>query len=234
MMPGSIRLFVSAPLFAGAEIPALPGQAHYLGAVMRRAAGDAVVLFNGADGEWRARIAAIRRDQAMLVAEAQLRPQLAEPGIVLAFALLKRDTTNWLVEKATELGVAVLQPLLTARTQSERVNLSRLAIIATEAAEQCERLSVPVLHPPRRLGEFLADWPADKSLAVAMERSDAAPPGAPAAGLLVGPEGGFTAGELDGLRRLAFVVPISLGPRILRAETAALAGLALLGAQAGQ
>ena len=121
---------------------------------------------------------------------------------------------------------------MTERTQSDRVNLARLAGIATEAAEQCERLTVPVLHEPVKLAAFLAQWPRDRPLAVAMERVATARIQGPAAGLLVGPEGGFTTGELDGLRRLACVVPVSLGPRILRAETAALAGLTLLQAQA--
>ena len=231
-MSGSIRLFVSAPLFAGAEIPALPGQVHYLAHVMRCAVGDEVSVFNGADGEWRARIGLLRRERAILVAEALLRPQENEPELVLGFALLKRDPTDWLVEKATELGASVLQPVMTERTQSDRVNLARLAGIATEAAEQCERLTVPVLHEPVKLAAFLAQWPRDRPLAVAMERVATARIQGPAAGLLVGPEGGFTTGELDGLRRLAFVVPVSLGPRILRAETAALAGLTLLQAQA--
>ena len=232
-MPGSIRIFVSAPLFEGAEIPALPGQAHYLAHVMRRAVGDEVAIFNGADGEWRARIASLRRDKVVLVAEVELRAQAPEPDLMLGFALLKREATDWLVEKATELGASVLQPLITERTQSDRVNLARLAAIATEAAEQCERLTVPVLHEPLKLPAFLAAWPPERKLAVAMER--VATPGVrhAASGLLVGPEGGFTPAELDGLRRLAFVVPVSLGPRILRAETAALAGLALLQAQAG-
>lgn len=210
----------------------MPGQVHYLAHVMRRAVGDEVSVFNGSDGEWRARIATLRRDRAVLVAEALLCPQVSEPHLVLGFALLKRDATDWLVEKATELGASVLQPVITERTQSDRVNLARLAAIATEAAEQCERLTVPVLHEPLKLGAFLAQWPSDRPLAVAMERVATARIQGPATGLLVGPEGGFTSGELDGLRRLAFVVPVSLGPRILRAETAALAGLALLQAQA--
>ena len=172
-MPGSIRLFVAAPLLEGAEIAALPGQAHYLGHVMRRRAGEEVLLFNGADGEWRARIAAIGRDRARFEVLERTRPQLPEPDLWLCFALLKRDATDLVVEKATELGASRILPVITERTQAARVNLERLAAIATEAAEQCERLSVPALHEPVRLAELLAGWPAGRGLAVAVERAGA-------------------------------------------------------------
>lgn len=231
-MSGPIRLFVPAPLHAGALLPATPGQAHYLGRVMRRAAGDRVLLFNGADGEWDARIVSLGRGAASLEAERQRRPQTPEPELWLLFAALKRDATDLVAEKATELGVSVIQPVLTARVNTQRVNTARLAAIATEAAEQSGRLSVPALRAPVPLAAALAAWPADRPLAVAFERGAAAPVGGGAGGLLVGPEGGFTDEELDGLRARPFVVPISLGPRILRAETAVIAGLALLQAQA--
>lgn len=230
-MPGSIRLFVAAPLLADTLVPATAAQAHYLGTVMRRAAGDPVVLFNGADGEWAARIATLRRDRAAFTVEHRLRPQTAEPDLWLLFAPLKRDATDLVAQKATELGVSRLQPVLTARTNAARVNLERLAAIAAEAAEQSERLTVPVLRPPRPLPEVLDDWPADRRLAAALERTEAPAIAAPAGALLVGPEGGFTAAELDALRARPFVQPVSLGPRILRAETAVIAGLALLQAQ---
>lgn len=228
----TIRLFVTDALLPGAELPASPAQAHYLGNVMRRSVGDAVRLFNGRDGEWLARLVHLRRDQAVFQAEVQERPQAPEPDLWLAFAPLKRDTTHIVVEKATELGVSVLLPVMTARTNAERVNLPRLQAIATEAAEQCERLSVPEVRPPQRLEALLRDWPAERSLAVGMERVEAAPIRAPAGGFLVGPEGGFTGGELDALHRHPFVTPVTLGPRILRAETAAIVGLALLQAHA--
>jgi 16S rRNA (uracil1498-N3)-methyltransferase len=177
----------------------------------------------------------MRRDRCELVLGARLRPQAAELDLWLAFAPLKRDATDLVAEKATELGVAALLPVLTARTVAARVNLDRLAAIATAAAEQCERLTVPRLAPPVALAALLADWPAERVLVAALERQGAPPvrrPAGPAA-LLVGPEGGFTGAELDLLRRHPFVVSAGLGPRILRAETAAIAGLALLGASGG-
>jgi 16S rRNA (uracil1498-N3)-methyltransferase len=229
-MPGSIRLFVTAPLAAGAQIAATAAQAHHLGVVMRRAIGDPVVLFNGSDGEWAARIVKLRRGAAGFVADEMLRPQAPEPDLWLAFALLKRDATDLVVQKATELGVAALHPVLTARTNVQRVNLARFHAIATEAAEQSERLTVPAIHEPRPLAVLLQSWPAGRRLVVAAERA-AAPPIVPTrepAALLVGPEGGFAPTELDALRQHPLVTIVSLGPRILRAETAAIAGLARL------
>ncbi len=229
-MSGSIRLHVAAPLTEGVELEATPGQAHYLAAVMRRAPGGTVRVFNGADGEWEARIIALHRGRARLRVERRLRAQRAEPDLWLAFAVLKRDATDLTVQKATELGAAVLQPVLTARTGAARVNTERLAAIATEAAEQCERLTVPRIAAPRPLREVLATWPSGRPLFAAVER-EAAPklrPWPGPAGLLVGPEGGFAPAELDELRHHPLVKPVSLGPRILRAETAAIVGLALL------
>ena len=232
-MSPSIRLYVTEPLHAGASIEATTAQAHYLRVVMRRGVGDAVGIFNGTDGEWLSRIATLGRDRARLVAETQLRPQTEEPDLWLLFAPLKRDATDLVVQKATELGTARLMPVLTERANASRLNLVRLTAIATEAAEQCERLTVPRIDPARRLAEVLAAWPDKRTLVVAMERARA-PPIRPANGpaaLLVGPEGGLTAGELDALVRHPFVQPATLGPRVLRAETAAIAGLALLQAQ---
>ncbi len=233
-MTGSIRLFVDAPLHAGAAIVATPAQARYLGRVMRRAAGDVVLLFNGSEGEWQARIGRLTRDAATFEVRLRTRAQPIEPDPWLLFAPLRRDLTELVVQKATELGAALIQPVLTARTNPGRVNLERLALIATEAAEQCERLTAPRIAAPRRLGDVLADWPQGRALVLAAERSGAPPvPGltTPAA-LLVGPEGGFAPAELDAMRATPFVVLASLGPRILRAETAAIVGLALLQARA--
>jgi 16S rRNA (uracil1498-N3)-methyltransferase len=229
-MPGSIRLYLPAPLQAAAELATTPGQAHYLATVMRRAVGETVQVFNGRDGEWEAGIRTLRRDRAILVVERQRRPQAMEPDSWLLFAPLKRDATDLVVQKATELGASRILPVLTDRTNSARINLGRLHAIAIEAAEQCERLTVPDIAEPRRLAALLADWPDDRQLVAALERA-AAPPVVPVRGpsaLLVGPEGGFTDLELDALRRHPLVVAGSLGPRILRAETAAIAGLALL------
>lgn len=234
-MSGSIRLYVTALLLAGAEIDASPAQAHYLGNVMRRSPGDAVRVFNGADGEWQARILSVRRDRARLVAESLLRPQAPEPDLWLAFSPLKRDATDLVVEKATELGASALLPVFTERTNTTRLNEARLLAIATEAAEQCERLTLPRIATPRRLADLLADWPSERPLVAALERQSAppVPPLAGPAALLIGPEGGFTDAELDVLRLCPFVISASLGARILRAETAAIVGLALLQASRG-
>jgi 16S rRNA (uracil1498-N3)-methyltransferase len=221
------RLHVPGELAAGRLLSLSPEQAHYLGTVMRLAAGDRVSLFNGRDGEWCARIEEIRREKARVTAETQTRPQVPEPDLWLAFAPLKRDATDLVVQKATELGVSALLPVFTARTNAARINADRLGAIAREAAEQSERLTVPELRSPVPLYDLLASWPEGRSLAAAIERGEPSPL-PPAGALLVGPEGGFAPAELDVLRAARFVSVISLGPRILRAETAAIAGLALL------
>jgi 16S rRNA (uracil1498-N3)-methyltransferase len=225
-----IRLFVEPDLAAGGAVAATEGQAHYLGGVMRRAVGDAVHLFNGRDGEWACRIASMARGKASFAVETMVRAQEAEPDLWLAFAVLKRDTTDLVVQKATELGVSALLPVFTERTNAGRVNADRLRAIAVEAAEQSERLTVPAIRPALKLHDTLAAWPPGRPLFVARERADAAPP-APVsgpAGLLVGPEGGFGPHDILALDACDFLHPISLGPRILRAETAAIVGLALL------
>jgi 16S rRNA (uracil1498-N3)-methyltransferase len=227
----SPRLFVPDALAEGADIPGTPGQAHYLGNVLRREQGAPVRLFNGRDGEFTAKIATLRRDRLVFTVEAQTRKQVAEPDLWLVFSPLKRDATDLVVQKAVELGVSALVPVFCARTNTARVNVDRLAAIAMEAAEQSERLTIPALHAPRPLFDVLADWAPDRLLVAAVERLAAAGPdlrqGTPG-GLLVGPEGGFTPRELDVMHATPFIQPVSLGPRILRAETAALAGLALL------
>jgi 16S rRNA (uracil1498-N3)-methyltransferase len=226
------RLFVSAELREGADIGGSAEQAHYLRIVLRCAPGDAVRLFNGADGEWLARINVQRRDTVSFSIEAQLRPQQPEIGPWLIFALLKRDATDLVVRQAVELGASRLLPVITERTNASRVNGERLHAIAMEAAEQSERLTIPPVDPPLRLDAVLADWPARRKLFAAFERSwSGAAQGASYIGdvaLLVGPEGGFTQTEREKLCRYDFVTPISLGPFVLRAETAAAAGLAQL------
>ena len=229
-MRRSIRLHIAAALAVGGTITATRAQAHYLAAVMRLGPGATVLLFNGRDGEFRARIGAIGRAGATLHVTEATRRQAAEPDLWLAFALLKRDAIDLVVQKATELGVAELHPVRTERGNTQRTNAERLTAIATEAAEQSERLTVPKLHAPRPLVGLLSDWPPERRLFAAIERSDA-PPIAATAGpraLLVGPEGGFSSAELDALLTHPLVIPASLGPRILRAETACIVGLALL------
>lgn len=234
-MTGSIRLFVPDALFQGARVAPSAAQAHYLGGVMRRTAGDAVLLFNGRDGEFHARITALRRDRAELVVEQQSRAQAADADLWLAFAVLKRDATDLVVQKATELGVSRLLPVFSERSNAGRVNLARLQAIAIEAAEQSERLTVPELAAPARLGAMLADWPLGRPLFAAIERqaAPAIPPMHGPCALLVGPEGGFAPAEVELLRRHPFLQAVHLGPRVLRAETAAIAGLALLQAGVG-
>src|SRR3954451_19147546 len=206
-----IRLHVTDKLAAGETIAASAGQAHYLGSVMRRTVGDAVRLFNGRDGEWDARIAAMGRGKASITIELLVRPQADDADnradIWLMFAVLKRDQTDLVVQKATELGVSALLPVFTERTNAGRVNEDRLRAIAIEAAEQSERLTIPAIRPARQLHDALTGWPAERSLFVAMERADARPlsPMSGPAGLLIGPEGGFGPRDLTAMDRCRFV-----------------------------
>jgi 16S rRNA (uracil1498-N3)-methyltransferase len=236
----SIRLFVTAPLVPGAAVELGQEQAHYLKHVMRLSEGDAVALFNGSEGEFRARIGSFGKRAAHLIVEEQTRPQLPEPDLWLVFAPIKRARIDYLVEKATELGAGALVPVITRHTHVERLNLDRLRAHAIEAAEQSERLTVPRIDEPRALDEVIAGWDASRRVMLCDESGTAPPAAAALAGLsaaawavLVGPEGGFAETELDALRKLPFVSAVSLGPRILRADTAALAGLAVLQALRG-
>ena len=232
------RSFLDAPLSEGAEIPGTPAQAHHLGTVLRRGPGDAVAVFNPRDGEFAATIAALRKDRCAFSLRERMRAPAAEPDLRLMVAVLKRDALDWVVEKATELGVSAIHPVTTRRTVVDRVNLDRLSAIARGAAEQCERLSIPVIHAAVPLHAALDAWDG-APLLVAAERRGALPIGHATHGLrlpcgwLVGPEGGFEGGELDDATRRPFVTAVALGPRILRAETAAVAGLAVLQALAG-
>lgn len=231
-----IRLFVTATLAAGAEI-ALPDRAaHYLVTVMRRRAGDEIRLFNSQDGEWTARLTAVERKRAVAVMTGQVCAPRPEPDLWLLFAPPKGARQDMVVEKGTELGVARFLPTRLQRSVVDRVNPARLQAIAIEAAEQCERLTIPAVESLASLEERLATWPAGRRLIVCDERGGAPLVGflaaerfkaATAWGILVGPEGGFAPAELDVLGKLAFVVRANLGPRILRAETAAILAVGL-------
>lgn len=231
--PVVARLYVPDDLSVDAAVVATEDQAHYLRNVLRLAPGAVIAVFNGRDGEFAARIDRLDRKGATLAVGARRRAQIPNPDLWLLFAPIKRQRIDILVEKATELGVAELRPVITRHTQVERVNLARLRAHAIEAAEQTERLSVPTVHEPVALDQALAAWPAGRRLVVCAERR-AAPPiaaalaelDAGAYGILTGPEGGFAEAELDGLLKLPFVTPVSLGPRVLRADTAAVAALA--------
>ncbi|EKV30542.1 Ribosomal RNA small subunit methyltransferase E [Caenispirillum salinarum AK4] len=229
------RLFVEADLTEGAAVDLPQAQAHYLGTVMRAKDGETVALFNGRDGEWRAEIARVSKKAATLTVADRMRPQAPEPDVWLCFAPLKKDATDMVVQKAVELGVSRLQPVMTARTNASRFNTERARANAIEAAEQCERLTVPEVAEPVALPDLLAGWPErapGRPLFIADETGRGTPLSDVAAGsegaiaaFVIGPEGGFAQSELDHLRSLDFVVPVGLGPRILRAETAALAAL---------
>lgn len=232
------RLFVAEPLATGTMVRIEGNPAHYLARVMRAATGDIVILCDDVTGEWAARIADVgKRDVALEVAE-MLRPREAVPDLWLCAALLKKDRFDLILEKATELGVARIQPLITRRCVADKLNLDRARAIATEAAEQCARTALPQLGEPVKLDALLAGWPEGRTLFFADENGGepaaaafAAHPG-PAA-ILTGPEGGFDDAERAAIRAHPAARAITLGPRILRGETAAIAALATWMATAG-
>jgi 16S rRNA (uracil1498-N3)-methyltransferase len=234
----SARIFTTRNLGPGVPVPLERPQSHYLIHVMRLREGDPVAVFNGSDGEWRAAVAEPDRHAVTLRCDVQTRPQRPEPDLWLAFAPLKKTPTDFVVEKATELGASRLVPVFTRHTAAERVKVERLRAQAIEAAEQCERLSVPEVAEAMNLDSLLAGWPADRRLFVLDETGGGRPIADVLAesraggekmpsrhAFLIGPEGGFSFNELDALRKLAFVTAVGVGPRILRAETAALAAL---------
>jgi 16S rRNA (uracil1498-N3)-methyltransferase len=224
------RLFVAPALCDGASVELDPKQANYLGNVLRMSTGSELLLFDGTSGEWLARIAEAGKKRMTLTVERRTREPETIPDVWLAFAPVKRAQTDWLVEKATELGVARLQPVMTDRTVAERVRLDRVNAIAIEAAEQCGRTRLPEIGEPQALARFLSSRDPQRTLYFADEVRDGEPVGSAfrtgPAFILTGPEGGFTDAERQSIRSAANTVPISLGPRILRAETAALAALA--------
>ena len=231
------RLFVEADLAAGGEAPLDDAQVHYLRNVMRRPDGAPLLLFNGRDGEWSGTLLARGKKSAVAELGERTREQAPEPDVWLCFAPVKRARIDYIAEKATELGVSVLQPVVTRHTAVERVNVDRLRANAVEAAEQTERLTVPEVCEPIDLGKLLDGWPAERRLlmcdetgggppiAEALSQLDDAARAAPWA-IIIGPEGGFADVELRALRRIKDVTSVGLGPRILRADTAALAALA--------
>lgn len=237
----SQRLFVEAPLEAGASVVLDRGQANYLLNVLRFAPGDAVLVFNGRDGEWRASLAMAGRKAASLLLEARTRAQPAAGRVTYAFAPLKQARLDYMVQKAVEMGAGCLQPVVTRHTQVARLNLDRVRANAVEAAEQCGVLALPAIGPVLRLERWLDDLPEATPLIVCDEEADVADPvqalsglaGRPEPCLLVGPEGGFAAEERALLLARRGVVRLSLGPRILRADTAAVAALALVQAVLG-
>lgn len=234
------RLFVSGDLAAGGEIEADPQQSHYLAHVLRLGEGAELLLFNGRDGEWSATVSAIRKKAVRLCVGGLQRPQPAAAGLIYCFAPLKRERLDYLVQKAVEMGAGVLQPVVTQHTQVPKPGLDRLRANVIEAAEQCGVLAVPDLRETVRLERLLSDWESGRRLIFCDE--DAATNNPMAAlgaiaerklALLVGPEGGFSDEERHMLRALPFVTAIPLGPRILRADTAAVAALAVIQATIG-
>ena len=231
----SPRLFVEAPLAAGAAVALDRAQAHYLTAVLRMASGDRVLAFNGRDGEWAATLAAQKRG-ASLAVTVQTRAQTPAGDLHYLFAPLKSARLDYLVQKAVEMGAALLQPVLTRHGQVARVNLSRIKANAIEAAEQCGILSIPAIGAPADLNRLLGAREPSRWLVFCDEAADTADPiaalkavpaGAPVA-VLVGPEGGFADDERAALLKQPNVVRLALGPRILRADTAAVAVLAVV------
>jgi 16S rRNA (uracil1498-N3)-methyltransferase len=233
------RLYIEQSLAAGATIATDERALHYLRNVMRRSPGDPVVLFNGRDGEFEAQIASLDKRKGALEVTRLRRAQDSVPDLVLCFAPLKKDAIDFLVEKATELGVAAFQPVMTRRTAASRLNLERLRANAIEAAEQTERLTIPEVRAPISFDTLVSSWEPARHIILCAEAGpalpiadalkaltfDVSPPNTWA--IFCGPEGGFHVSELDRLRTLPFVTPVGLGPRILRADTAALTALAV-------
>ncbi|MFP5076036.1 16S rRNA (uracil(1498)-N(3))-methyltransferase [Rhizobium sp. YIM 134829] len=234
------RLFVEAPLHDGAVVEASREQVNYLANVLRMEEGREVLLFNGRDGEWRARLRFPTRKRVELVLEEQTRPQPPLPDLHYLFAPLKVGRLDYLVQKAVEMGAGLLQPVMTQHVQGKLGSLERLRANVMEAAEQCGILAVPAVLEPVRLDALLDDWSPDRRMVFCDEGAESNNPlpileriEEQALALLVGPEGGFSEAERQRLHALPFVTAIPLGPRILRADTAAVAALAVLQASRG-
>ncbi|MGB3877258.1 MAG: 16S rRNA (uracil(1498)-N(3))-methyltransferase [Shinella zoogloeoides] len=234
------RLFIGDALAAGTAVEASKDHFHYLTNVLRMAEGDAVLLFNGRDGEWHATLSFPTRKRLLFTPVEQTRPQPEPSDLHYLFAPLKVGRLDYLVQKAVEMGAGVLQPVMTQHVQGKITSLERLEANAVEAAEQCGILSIPQVAAPRKLEDLLADWPHERRIVFCDEGHGSQNP-LPVLqkieerrlALLVGPEGGFSDGERMLLRSLDFVTPIPLGPRILRADTAAVAAMAIIQAAIG-
>lgn len=241
-----IRLYVTAPLSPTAAVAPTPDQSRYLTGVMRLTQGSDLLLFNGRDGEWRAVITEFTKRGVVLRCEEQVRAQSLGPDLDLVVALVKKSRVETIVEKAAELGVRRVRPTITRRTNVEKVRLDRLDAIAIEAAEQTGRLDVPVVDDPVKLDAILDGWDPDRRLMFCDETGgmpaiaalsrwfpSAAGEGEPKGAILIGPEGGFAPEERERLRALPFTAAVSLGPRVLRADTAAIAAMTLWQAAVG-
>lgn len=234
------RLYLPHDLGPGLVLEADRAQSHYLAHVLRMEPGRELLVFNGRDGEWSASVASVGKKAVSLRVDTLARAQPATPDLVYAFAPLKVGRMDYLVQKAVEMGAGVLQPVVTQHTQMTRPSTDKIAANVIEAAEQCGVLAIPDVRDPVKLERLLADWPKDRRLIFCDEDADTNNPmaalGAVAErrlGLLVGPEGGFSDDERRMLRALPFVTAIPLGPRILRADTAAVAALAVIQATIG-
>ncbi|GIT89744.1 ribosomal RNA small subunit methyltransferase E [Jannaschia pagri] len=245
-MDSKVRLHVAQATALGQSVEVTRDQAHYLSGVMRLSAGDTLTVFDGHNGAWRARIDSLSKRGGALVCEEQTAPQRNPPDLWLCFAPIKKARTDFIVEKATELGAARICPVSTQYTNSDRIRRDRLQAHAVEAAEQCGSTFVPDVADLTPLDRLLADWPEERALIFCDEALSDDPSwsdgtngqGAPAlppmpAAILIGPEGGFSPQERTRLRALPFAHPIALGPRILRADTAAVAALTLWQAARG-
>ena len=231
------RIALDTPLATRASITLEGNPAHYLATVLRMTEGGRIALFNRTQGEWAASITQVRKRDVTLTVEEQLRPAEAKVGLTVCFAPIKGGRLETIIEKATELGATVLQPVITQRTIVDKVNLERAYAIAREAAEQCERTDWPEIREPVKLLKFLGDWPADMPLLYGDESGESASINDLFAakqaqkptewGILVGPEGGFTPEEFTAMQRLKAGHGVGLGPRILRADTAVITLCAL-------
>ena len=236
----SERLFVDNDLAAAKLLELEPPQAHYLTGVLRLRPGAKLLVFNGRDGEWVATLAETHKRRVTLQVEEQTRPQEGGLDIDYLFAPLKRSRLDYMVQKATEMGAARLRPVITERTVAERVNSERMRANVIEAAEQCGILHVPAVEPPAKLDDVLDDWDEARRLIYCDEHEQLSDPigaleklSAGPLAVLIGPEGGFSPRERQRLVGKPYVVPLSLGPRIMRADTAAVAALAIVNAVLG-